>query len=257
MSPSEMFRLNGRTAFVTGGSSGLGRHFALTLARAGAKVVLAARRTDRLEAIAAQMREEGGEALTVELDVTDSDAAKAAFDAAEKEFGTVTIVVNAAGVSVGAFALDMDLAQWREVMSVNLDSLFLISSEAARRMRDAGKPGSIINIASILGETVMKTLTAYATSKAGVIQLTKAMALELARNNIRVNALAPGYFVTEMNEQFMATEAGKRLIDRVPQKRTGELRELEGPLLLLASDAGSFMTGSIVAVDGGALLSIG
>lgn len=257
MSPSEMFRLDGRTAFVTGGSSGLGRHFALTLARAGAKVVLAARRTDRLEAIAAQIREEGGEALTVELDVTDSDAAKAAFDAAEKEFGTVTIVVNAAGVSVGAFALDMDLAQWREVMSVNLDSLFLISSEAARRMRDAGKPGSIINIASILGETVMKTLTAYATSKAGVIQLTKAMALELARNNIRVNALAPGYFVTEMNEQFMATEAGKRLIDRVPQKRTGELRELEGPLLLLASDAGSFMTGSIVAVDGGALLSIG
>ncbi|MGE0613570.1 MAG: SDR family NAD(P)-dependent oxidoreductase, partial [Hyphomicrobiales bacterium] len=166
MSTADMFRLDGRTAFVTGGSSGLGRHFALTLARAGANVALAARRTDRLETIAAQIRDEGGKALTVELDVTDSAAVKAAFDAAEAEFGTATIVVNAAGVSVGAFALDMDLAQWREVMNVNLDSIFLISSEAARRMRDAKQPGSIINIASILGETVMKTLTAYATSKA-------------------------------------------------------------------------------------------
>lgn len=257
MSLTERFDLTGRTAFVTGASSGLGQHFALTLARAGANVALAARRADRLEELSSQIAKEGGKSIPVGLDVTDDNAVAPAFDIAEEELGTPTILVNAAGISVGSFALDMGLDQWRQVMNVNVDSLFRISQEAALRMRDAGLPGSIVNISSILGAGVMKTLAAYATSKAAVIQLTKTMALELARSNIRVNALAPGYFRTDMNEQFLETEPGKRLIARVPQGRTGSMDELEGPLLLLASDAGSFMTGSVVTVDGGALLVMG
>lgn len=257
MSLTERFDLTGRTAFVTGASSGLGQHFALTLSRAGATVALAARRADRLEELSVQIAKEGGKSIPVELDVTDDNAVAPAFEIAENELGTPTILVNAAGISIGSFALDMGLDQWRQVMNVNLDSVFRVSQEAAQRMRDARLPGSIINISSILGAGVMKTLAAYATSKAAVIQLTKTMALELARENIRVNALAPGYFRTDMNEQFLETEPGKRLIARVPQGRTGSMDELEGPLLLLASDAGSFMTGSVVTVDGGALLVMG
>lgn len=257
MSLIERFDLSGRTACVTGASSGLGQHFALTLSRAGANVALAARRADRLEELSNQIEKQGGKSIPVELDVTDDNAVTPAFDIAEKELGTPTILVNAAGISIGSFTLDMGLDQWRQVMNVNLDSVFRVSQEGARRMRSAGLPGSIINISSILGAGVMKTLAAYATSKAAVIQLTKTMALELVRDNIRVNALAPGYFRTDMNEQFLETDPGKRLISRVPQGRTGSIDELEGPLLLLASDAGSFMTGSVVTVDGGALLVMG
>jgi NAD(P)-dependent dehydrogenase (short-subunit alcohol dehydrogenase family) len=251
------FSLNGRTALVTGASSGLGQHFARVLGRAGATVVVAARRLDRLQGLAAEIEREGGKALAVALDVTEVDSVKRAFDAAEAAVGPLGILVNNAGVPSGAYFAKMSEEEWRSVMSVNLDGVFRVGQEAARRMTASGAGGSIINIASILGFGVAKSLSAYAASKAAVISLTKSMALELARDKIRVNALAPGYFVTELNDAFLASEAGKRLLSGVPLGRAGALEELDGPLLLLASGAGSFMTGSVITVDGGHLLVMG
>jgi NAD(P)-dependent dehydrogenase (short-subunit alcohol dehydrogenase family) len=251
------FSLNGRTALVTGASSGLGRHFAQLLGRAGATVAVAARRLDRLQSLAADIEREGGKAFAVALDVTDAASVKRAFDAAEAAVGPVGIVVNNAGVPSGAYFAKMSEDEWRSVMSVNLDGVFRVGQEAARRMQAGRAGGCIINIASILGFGVAKSLSAYAASKAAVISLTKSMALELARDKIRVNALAPGYFVTELNDAFLSSEAGKRLLSGVPLGRAGALEELDGPLLLLASDAGSFMTGSVITVDGGHLLGIG
>jgi NAD(P)-dependent dehydrogenase (short-subunit alcohol dehydrogenase family) len=251
-----MFSLKGRTALVTGASSGLGRHFAQVLSRAGASVVLAARRLDRLHTLAQEIEREGGKALAVALDVTDPDSVQRAFDAAEA-LGPVTILVNNAGVPSGSFFTKTSEEEWRSVLDVNLDGVFRVGQETARRMAAKGAGGSIINIASILGFGVSKTLSAYAASKAAVVSLTKSMALELARDRIRVNALAPGYFSTEINDAFLASETGKRLLSGVPMKRAGELKELDGPLLLLASDAGSFMTGSVITIDGGHLLGAG
>lgn len=251
------FNLTGRTALVTGASSGLGRHFATVLAAAGARVVLAARRLDKLEANAAAIRQSGGQAHAVELDVTKPESVSAAFKAAEAAFGPITIVVNNAGVPSGAWFTRMSEADWRGVLDVNLDGVFRVGQEAARRMQANKSGGSIINVASILGLSVLKTLAPYATSKAAVIQLTKAMALELARDNIRVNAIAPGYFSTELNEEFLKSDAGQKILSKIPYGRAGRLDELDGPLLLLASDAGAFMTGSVLVVDGGGLLSIG
>ena len=256
MTNTQSFDLTGRTALVTGASSGLGRHFAITLARAGAAVALAARRAERLQETAELIQSEGGKAAAIALDVTDPAAITSAFDEAEAALGTATILVTAAGVARSPRFVEMSEEDWRSVMDTNLDGVFRTAKEGAKRMQTAGKGGSIINISSVLGFGVMKTLSAYAASKAAIIQLTKTMALELAEDNIRVNALAPGYFSTEMNEDFLASEAGARLIAKVPQARLGELGELDGPLLLLASDAGSFMTGAIIPVDGGALLSM-
>ncbi|HRD75727.1 MAG TPA: SDR family oxidoreductase, partial [Hyphomicrobiaceae bacterium] len=192
----------------------------------------------------------------VQLDVTDPASVKAAFDTVAAELGGIDIVVNNAGIAAPAYTLKMTEEEWRGVLSVNLDGVFRMAQEGARRMKAAGRGGSIVNIASILGLGVIKTLAHYSASKAGVIQLTKAMALELARDRIRVNAIAPGYIETEMNSDFFTGEAGRRLIARVPAERLGKLQELDGPLLLLASEAGSFMTGSVVTVDGGFLLAM-
>ena len=252
----DRFSLQGRTALVTGASSGLGRHFAQVLSRAGANVVLAARRLDRLQSLAAQIEGDGGKALAVALDVTDPASVKAAFETAGA-LGPVTILVNNAGVPSGSFFTKTSEEDWRSVLAVNLDCVFRVGQEAARRMAAQGAGGSIINIASILGFGVSKTLSAYAASKAAVVSLTKSMALELARDNIRVNALAPGYFATEFNEAYLASDAGKRMMARVPMGRAGAVDELDGPLLLLASDAGRFMTGSVITVDGGHLLVMG
>jgi NAD(P)-dependent dehydrogenase (short-subunit alcohol dehydrogenase family) len=251
------FSLQGRTALVTGASSGLGRHFARVLASAGAKVVVTARRLDRLKALAAEISQDGGKAAAVPLDVSDRTSVAQAFDAAEAALGPVTILVNNAGVPAGSFLLKTSESEWRSIMDVNLDGVFRVAQEAARRMTEKRTGGSIINIASITAFGVLKGIAPYAASKAAVVSLTKSMALELARDNIRVNALAPGYFSTELNDDFLASEAGRRLLSRVPMSRAGKLEELDGPLLLLASGAGAFMTGSVITVDGGHLLSMG
>lgn len=248
------FGLDGEVAFVTGASSGLGRHFAKVLAAAGARVALCARRTDRLEDLAREIEAAGGKAAAVALDVREPTSVKAAFDAAEAALGPVTVVINNAGVTDPAFFTRMTEAQWRGVLDVNLDGVFRVGQEGARRMAAAGKGGAIVNIASIVGLGAIKTLSAYAASKAAVIALTRNWALELARDGIRVNAIAPGYIATELNDDFWETDAGKRMIAHVPMRRLGRLEELDGPLLLLASRAGSFMTGTTVVVDGGHLL---
>jgi NAD(P)-dependent dehydrogenase (short-subunit alcohol dehydrogenase family) len=252
-----LFSLAGSTALVTGASSGLGWHFGRVLAAAGARVALAARRLDRLRELEAEIRAAGGAAMSVAIDVTDRASVKRGFEEAEAGLGPVSILVNNAGVPSGSFFAATSEEEWRGVMAVNLDGVFRVGQEAARRMAARGAGGSIVNIASILGFASLKSLSAYAASKAAVVSLTKSMALELARDRIRVNAIAPGYFSTDINADFLASEAGRRLLSRVPMGRAGELSELDGPLLLLASGAGAFMTGTVITVDGGHLLAMG
>lgn len=250
-----VFSLAGETALVTGASSGLGRHFAIVLARAGARVALAARRVDRLEALAREIEAAGGKAAAVAMDVREPASVKAGFDAAEAALGPITVAINNAGVTDPAFIVRMTEAQWRGVMDVNLDGVFRVGQEAARRMVAGGKGGSIVNIASIVGLGAIKTLGAYAAAKAGVLALTRTMALELARDKVRVNALAPGYIDTEFNHDFWATPPGERLIKGIPQRRLGHESDLDGAVILLASNASRYMTGSVITVDGGFLLA--
>jgi NAD(P)-dependent dehydrogenase (short-subunit alcohol dehydrogenase family) len=252
-----MFSLRGKRALVTGASSGLGRHFARVLAGAGAAVAVAARRLERLQALQAEIAAAGGRAAAVAMDVTDAASVAQGFAAAEAALGPISILINNAGVPSGSFFLAMSEREWREVMAVNLDGVFRVGQEGARRMVANGAGGSIIITASMLSFAVSKSLAAYAASKAAVASLARSMALELARDNIRVNALAPGYLDTELNAAFLASPAGERLLARVPLRRAGNLADLDGPLLLLASDAGAYMTGSILVVDGGHLLLTG
>lgn len=250
-----LFRLGARHALVTGASSGLGRHFAGVLAAAGARVTVAARREAALDETVQGIRTTGGEAGAVRMDVTDAGSVERAFTQAEAQFGPVDILINNAGVTGTRAALDMTDSDWSSVIDTNLKGSWVVAQHAARRMVHHGIGGAIVNIASILGERVAGGVAPYAISKAGVIQMTKALALEWARHKIRVNALAPGYIETDLNEAFFTSDAGRALIRRIPQRRLGEARELDGALLLLASDAGSYMTGSVLAVDGGHLVS--
>lgn len=250
------FSLAGKTVLVTGASSGLGAHFAHLTRQAGARVVLGARRIERLQSLAGALQQDGGETLAVALDVTRRDSVERAFDAAEAHFGSVDIVINNAGIGDPGRFLELGEDDWQRMLSTNLDGVFRVAQCASQRLVKAGRGGSIINIASILGLRTGLGLSHYGTAKAGVVQLTKAMALELARHQIRVNAIAPGYFRTEMNDAYFDSEAGQRYIrEQVPLRRLGQLTELNGPLLLLASDAGAFMTGSVLAVDGGHLVN--
>jgi NAD(P)-dependent dehydrogenase (short-subunit alcohol dehydrogenase family) len=249
------FRLDGRVALVTGASSGLGRHFARTLGEAGAEVVVAARRADRLQDLVAELRDARITARALALDVTDPAGVVAAFDALASAGRVADVVVNNAGVAVSRPLLAQTEADLQAVLDTNLAGAFRVAQEAARRLAAAGRPGAVVNIASITGERVAGGVAPYCASKAGLLHLTRAMALELAPHGIRVNALAPGYVATELNRDFLASPAGQKLMQRIPQKRFGEAVDLDGALLLLASDAGRYMTGSVVAVDGGHLVS--
>jgi len=256
MKAADMFSLKGRVALVTGASSGLGVQFARALADNGAAVALVARRADRLKSLQNEIERKGGRAVAIEADVTDHAAIARAFDAAEKAFGTVTILVNNAGIAHGGRAVEMPPEEWRKVLSTNLDAVFFWAQEAARRLLAAKKQGAIVNIASVLGLAVSKGAVAYAAAKAGVVQVTKALAVELAFKGVRVNAIAPGWFVTEMNDDYLSGEEGAAIKREIPMGRFGNPGDLDGALLLLVSDAGSYITGATVVVDGGQVIQI-
>jgi NAD(P)-dependent dehydrogenase (short-subunit alcohol dehydrogenase family) len=246
--------LAGRAAIVTGAGGGLGRHFALTLARAGARVALAGRRIAPLTALAEEIEAFDGRAVPVVLDVSDPASVQRAVAAAETELGPIAILVNNAGVTVSKPVLDQSEADWDLVLDTNLKGAWLMAQETARHMVRLGHGGSIVNVASVLGLKAEKQVIGYAASKAGLVHLTRALALELARYRIRVNAICPGYFPSEMTEEYLSGSKGESLITRIPQRRIGDNADLEGPLLLLASDAGAYMTGSVLVVDGGLTL---
>jgi len=256
MKAGDMFSLTGRVALVTGASSGLGVQFARALADNGASVALVARRADRLKALQDEIEQKGGKAIAIEADVTDRAAMAHAFDVAERVFDTVTVLVNNAGIAHGGRAVEMSPADWRKVLSINLDAVFFWAQEAARRMLAANKKGAIINIASVLGLGVAKGAVAYAAAKAGVVQTTRALAVELAFKGVRVNAIAPGWFVTEMNDDYLMGEKGTAIKREIPMGRFGNPGDLDGALLLLASDAGSYITGATIVVDGGQVIQI-
>ncbi len=245
------FRLDGKRALITGASSGFGAHFAQLLSAAGADVVLAARRADKLAGLQKALQAQGRKASSVSMDVGSRDSVLAGFD----QIGICDIVINNAGITVTRALLDQTEEDWDSVIDTNLKGCWLVATEAARRLRSAEKPGAIVNVASILGERVAAGVAPYAISKAAVIQATKVMALELARYQIRVNALLPGYVVTDLNRDFLESEAGEKLRSRIPTRRFGDINDLDGPLLLLCSEAGTGMTGSCVTVDHGHLLS--
>jgi NAD(P)-dependent dehydrogenase (short-subunit alcohol dehydrogenase family) len=242
-----LFSLEGRTALLTGASGALGAQFARVLQGAGARVVLAGRRPEACATLAAEL-----DAIPVAMDVTDAASIAAAFDAAQAACGApCDVIVNNAGIAVTKPALEQTAEDWNAVLAVNLRGCFLVAREAARRLVAARAPGTIVNIASILGERVIAGVAGYTAAKAGLLQLTRQLAVEWARHGIRVNALAPGYIETALNRDFFAAEAGQAMIRRIPQRRLGTPDDLAGPLLLLASEASAHMTGSVVTVDGG------
>ena len=246
----DIFDLDGKVCVVTGAASGLGERFAVALASRGAAVVCCARRLDRIESVAHRINSSGGRALALQLDVTDSPAYGEFFDITEREFGIVDVLVNNAGISGTGSTLNAEREGWDRTLAVNLTASFDLGRIVAQKLVAAGKPGSIVNISSILGIGA-NTDADYSVSKAALLQLTRAMALDFAPHNIRANAIAPGFFFSEMTDTTIEDEFRDRLIQQIPLRRFGRPEELDGLILLLASDASSFMTGSTIVVDGG------
>ena len=246
--------LTGQVALVTGASSGLGEHFAQVLAGSGAKVAIVARRVDRLQALQAKISDEGGHAFALEMDVSSVASVDTALETIKRELGDLSVLINNAGMAESKSFLKMDEENWRKTMDVNLDGAWRVAHRVSQQMVTSGTTGSIINIASILGLRQGFGHTAYAVSKAGVVQMTKSMALELSRKGVRVNALCPGYIETEINAEYFSTVAGREYVQTTPAGRVGRLDELDGPLLMLCSEAGSFVNGVALAVDGGHLV---
>jgi NAD(P)-dependent dehydrogenase (short-subunit alcohol dehydrogenase family) len=249
------FDLNGRVAVVTGASSGLGRHFAGVLARAGARVVLLARRTDRLADAVAEIESAGGHGAAVACDVTDFASVRRAVDEAESRHGPVDILVNNAGMAISKPLLEHTEADWDRVLDTNLKGAWLMSRELAALWIAARRRGRIVNIASLLALRTIRNVPAYAAAKAGLVHLTHTLAMELGRNGITVNAIAPGYFETDLNREFLQSEIGRALVRRIPLGRSGEPPDLDGALLLLCSDAGAYISGAVLPVDGGHAVS--
>jgi NAD(P)-dependent dehydrogenase (short-subunit alcohol dehydrogenase family) len=245
------FDLADQVALVTGASSGIGRHLAELLATAGAKVVLAARRVDRLAEAAREIEATGGQCLPIACDVTRSDSVAAAVATAEGQLGPLTILVNNAGVVVAKPVLQHTEEEWDYVVDTNLKGAWLMAREFAQHLIDRQRPGRIVNIASVLGVRTIARVPSYTAAKAGLIHLTGVLAMELARYGILVNAIAPGYVETDFNRDFLRSDAGRKLEARIPLRRVGRPDDLDGAMLLLASPAGAYITGAVIAVDGG------
>jgi NAD(P)-dependent dehydrogenase (short-subunit alcohol dehydrogenase family) len=250
-----MFDLTGETALVTGASSGLGAHFARVLAAHGAKVAMAARRVEKMTALAEEIADAGGRALPIACDVTDRKSIEDAVAAAETELGPVTLLVNNSGIAIPKKVLEHTEEDWDRVVDTNLKGAWLMTQAVARRLVALGRPGRIVNVASIIGLRTMGQVPSYAASKAGLIHLTRQLAMELARDGITVNALAPGYIETEMNRDFLRSAMGKKLEQRIPAARFGVPEDLDGALLLLVAPPGRYITGVVIPVDGGHLVS--
>ena len=251
--------LSGRVAFVTGASSGLGAQFAKTLAAAGAGVVLAARRIERLKTLRAEIESEGGDAHVVALDVSDTDSIRAAVAHAETEMGAIDILVNNSGVGSTGKLTDVTPEDFDAVMGTNTRGAFFVAQEVAKRMiaRSKGEApgtftgGRIVNIASMAGLRVFPQIGIYCVSKAAVVQMTRAMALEWGRYGINVNALCPGYIDTEINHHVWQTEAGQKMVQAMPRKRVGRAQDLDVVLMMLCSNQSHFVNGAVISADDG------
>lgn len=250
-----IFDLKGKTALITGGGTGLGRQFATVLSGAGATVILCARRVDKLQQTADEISRAGGSAYCYAMDVTDTSSVASAFDQASAH-GVVSILVNNAGTVAQPSLLELDEETWDGVQATNLKGAWLVAREAVARMIAKETPGTVINIASILGMAVQKGTGPYSASKAALLHLTRNMAVEWARYGVRVNAIAPGYYATDLAEEFLATPQGQAMLKGIPQRRLGDPADLSGAILLLASNASAYMTGSCITVDGGHSLAV-
>jgi NAD(P)-dependent dehydrogenase (short-subunit alcohol dehydrogenase family) len=251
MQDQTRFSLLGQVALVTGASSGIGAHFAKVLAKAGAKVAIAARSVAKLQELSTQIAKEGGFAFPVSMDVLDANSINAAVSTVVEALGPIEILVNCAGVGVRKSFLELEESEWDYVADTNLKGTWLVTKAVAPYLIQAQKPGSFINISSIAASRAINGRTAYATSKAGVEQLTHVLALELAQHKIRVNTIAPGLILTDMTREFIASTIGKEFLTRVPLNHVAEVEDLAGTLLLLASKASRYMTGACIRVDGG------